>query len=237
MRCRWACCAATIEPGIEFASGRPEVIWVITKCLFTDTVNPQFLALSPEYQAAFLTPSEVWRHAEDPLNDLPESFVRRALATGDQCFAILHGDTLANYSWYTKSTNRFSETLSLDFDRRWVYQYRAFTRPAYRGRRLHAVGLTNALAACLERGDRGLVICVDATNKASLTSCLRTGFRVFGTIYSATPARLLGQRSSRLGPLARPLLYHSPGCRRFKFRLTYVDVEASDLEPAVTLEM
>jgi hypothetical protein len=103
-------------------------------------------------------------------------------------------------------------------------------------RRLHAVGMTNALAACLERGDRGLLICVDASNKASLTSCLRMGYRVFGTIYSAAPARLLGQRGPKQGLLARSLIYHSPGCRTFKFRLTYSDAEASDLDTAVTLE-
>lgn len=203
---------------------------MITKCLYTDTVNPEFLRLSPEYHARFLSPSDVWRYAEDPRNDLPESFVRRALRTADQCFAILQGDTLANYSWYTKATNQFSATLLLDFDRRWVYQYRAFTLPSHRGRRLHAIGMTNALVACLERGDRGLLICVDASNKASMTSCLRMGYRVFGTMYSLAPARLLGQRAPKNGLLARPFIYHSPGCRRFKFRLT--PVNAFDLETA-----
>ena len=196
---------------------------MITKCLYTDTVNRQFLGLSPEYHARFLSPSEVWRYAETPCNDLPESFVRRALGIGDQCFAILQGDTLANYSWYTKTTNQFSETLRLDFDRRWVYQYRAFTLPAHRGRRLHAIGMTNALAAYLEGGDRGLLICVDAANKASMTSCLRMGYRVFGTIYSVAPARLFGQHTPKSGWLARHFLVHSPGCRRFKFRLTHGD--------------
>jgi hypothetical protein len=205
-------------------------MWVITKCLFTDTVNPKFLALSPGYQARFLTPAEVERHAQDPDNDLPESFVRHALGIGDQCFAILHGDTLANYSWYTKTTNRFSATLRLEFDRRWAYQYRAFTLPAHRGRRLHAIGMTNALVACLERGDRGLLICVDAANKASMTSCLRMGYRVFGTIYSADPARLFGRRGPKQGVLARHFIYHSPGCRRFKFRLTCAEVEAAELD-------
>jgi hypothetical protein len=205
---------------------------VITKCLYSDTLNPHFLPLSPEYHARFLSPSEVWRYAEDACNDLPESFVRRALAIADQCFAILQGDTLANYSWYTKTTNHhFSETLRLDFDRRWVYQYRAFTLPAHRGRRLHAIGMTNALAACLQRGDRGLLICVDASNKASMTSCLRMGYRVFGTIYSVSPARLLGRRAPKHGLLARPFIYHSPGCRRFEFRLTR-DIETVDVDTA-----
>ena len=204
---------------------------MITKCLYTDTVNPRFLALSPGYHARFLSPSDVWRYAQVPDNDLPESFVTHALAIGDECFAILHGDTLANYSWYTKVTNRFSATLRLDFDRRWVYQYRAFTLPTHRGRRLHAIGMTNALKVCLERGDRGLLICVDASNKASMTSCLRMGYRVFGTIYSAAPARLLGHRGPKHGPLTRHLIYHSPGCRRFKFRLTCSDADAFDSAP------
>ena len=208
---------------------------MITKCLFTDTVNPRFVGLEPEYHARFLTPSEVWSHAEIPGNDLPESFVRRALAIGDQCFAILHDDgSLANYSWYTKTTNHFSATLRLDFDRDWVYQYRAFTLPAHRGRRLHAIGMTNALIACLERGDRGLLICVDASNTASMTSCLRMGYRVFGTIYSVAPARFMGPRAPKRGLLTRHFIYHSPGCRRFKFRLTCVD--GDELEADMGLE-
>jgi hypothetical protein len=209
---------------------------VITKCLFTDTVNPRFVALAPGYDARFLTPAEVWRYAEDPCNDLPDSFVRRALATGDECFAILHGDALANYSWYTKATNQFSLTLRLDFDREWVYQYRAFTLPDHRGRRLHAIGMTNALRACLARGDRGLLICVDASNKASMTSCLRMGYRVFGTIYSLAPARLAGRHAPKRGPLARHFIFHSPGCRRFRFRLTSADYDASEPDAAPVLE-
>jgi hypothetical protein len=208
---------------------------VITKCLFTETVNARFVGLEPEYHARFLTPSEVCRHAEVPRNDLPESFVRRALTIGDQCFAILHADgSLANYSWYTKTTNRFSPTLRLEFDRDWVYQYRAFTVPAHRGRRLHAIGMTNALVACLDRGDRGLLICVDSSNKASITSCLRMGYRVFGTIYSAAPARLLGRYAPKRGLLARQFVYHSPGCRRFEFRLTWM--EADELDADIALE-
>jgi hypothetical protein len=207
-----------------------QVACVITRCLFTDTVNPRFVSLDPEYHARFLAPSEVWTHAAAPGNDLPETFVRRALSTGDQCFAILHEDgTLANYSWYTKTTNQFSPMLRLEFDSDWVYQYRAFTLPAHRGRRLHAIGMTNALAACLQRGDRGLLICVDASNKASMTSCLRMGYRVFGTIYSVAPARLLGKRAPKDGLLARHIIYHSPGCRRFKFRLTCADAEVTDV--------
>jgi hypothetical protein len=204
---------------------------VITKCLYTDTVNPQFQSLGAEYHARLLTPSEIWRYAEDPCNDLPESFVTRALHTADECFAILQGDTLANYSWYTKATNHhFSATLRLDFDQRWVYQYRAFTLPAHRGRRLHAIGMTHALAAYLARGDRGLLICVDASNKASMTSCLRMGYRVFGTIYSVALGRLLGPRAPKTGLLRRDLIYHSPGCRQFKFRLTSTDPDVPEVD-------
>jgi hypothetical protein len=88
--------------------------------------------------------------------------------------------------------------------------------------------MTNALSAYLDRGARGLLICVDASNKASMTSCLRMGYRVFGTIYSVAPARLLGQRAPKKGPFARQLIYHSPGCRQFKFRLTCSDPEVAD---------
>jgi hypothetical protein len=161
----------------------------------------------------------------------PETFVRRALSTGDQCFAILHDDgTLANYSWYTKTTNQFSPMLRLEFDSNWVYQYRAFTLPAHRGRRLHAIGMTRLgrlpgtqrprpsdLRRRVEQG-------VDDIMPAHGVPHVRDDLL-------RRPSRLLGRRAPKAGLLARHIIYHSPRCRRFKFRLTCADAEVSDVSP------
>ena len=55
---------------------------MVTRCLYTDRVNPDFVTPPPQYRAGFLRPNQVWHHAKDPDNDLPEAFVRRALDTG-----------------------------------------------------------------------------------------------------------------------------------------------------------
>ena len=192
---------------------------MVTRCLYTDWINPRFVTLEPQYRAGFLSREQVWHYARDPENDLPEAFVRRSLMTGDQCYGILEGDVLAAYSWYSKATNHFSDSLRLDFDRRWVYQYRAFTHPAHRGRRLHAIAMTRALAVCLAHGHQGLLICVEASNEFSLKSCLRMGYRTFGTIYSTTLGRLVGVRHAKGALLSRHVIVHSPGCRTFGYHL------------------
>jgi hypothetical protein len=192
---------------------------VILKCLYIDTADPAFLTLPPTYQAGMLDSETVWRYAAQPDLDLPESFVRRALSVGDECFAIRDGDTLAAYGWYSSSANHFSDDLTLHFSHEWVYMYRGFTHPAYRGKRLHAFGMTLALAAYQARAFKGLVSCVEARNRASLTSVYRMGYRDFGTIYGIRMGRLLGVKHSTSRALNHQLVYCTPGCKRFGFWL------------------
>src|SRR5204863_2016404 len=145
---------------------------MIYKCLYIDTPDPAFLRLDAKYRAGFLDTETIWRYTRDPANDLNEESVRRALAARDECFAIRDGDTLAAYGWYSRAgAFHVSDTLRLHFDPQWVYMYRGFTNPAYRGQRLHAVGMTMALDAYLARGSRGFVSTVESWNDASLKSC------------------------------------------------------------------
>ncbi|HLH30360.1 MAG TPA: GNAT family acetyltransferase, partial [Terriglobia bacterium] len=68
------------------------------------------------------------------------------------------------------------------FDSRYVYMYKGFTAVAYRGQRLHAIGMTRALAEYQSRGFRGLVSYVESNNFDSLRSCYRMGYRNCGQI-------------------------------------------------------
>jgi hypothetical protein len=45
----------------------------------------------------------------------------------------------------------------LEFDKAYMYMYKGYTHPNYRGQRLHAIRMTWALLACLERGFTGLI--------------------------------------------------------------------------------
>jgi hypothetical protein len=192
---------------------------MILKCLYTDTVDASFLSLDEKYSAGFVGADVLRTHAEQPEYDLSDSFQRRALAVDDECFAIRHADVLAAYGWYSTSANHFSDSLTLHFSPRWVYMYRGFTHPAYRGQRLHAIAMTLALRAYRARGFDGLTTCVEARNEASLKSCYRMGYRDFGTIYGLRLGRLLGLRHARGRLLNHELIYCTPGCRRFGFWL------------------
>jgi hypothetical protein len=84
------------------------------------------------------------RAAQDPELALAGGFVRKALARGDLCFGALVGGRLVSYAWRSLGDAPAR-------DRMWVrvappchYAYKAFTLPAWRGKRLHiAVSLAS----------------------------------------------------------------------------------------------
>lgn len=193
---------------------------MIYKCLYIDTPDPAFLTIDEKYQAGFLDTETVWRYARDPVSGLKEESARRALAAKDECFAIRAGDTLAAYGWYSRAgRSHVSDTLQLHFDPAWAYMYSGFTKPAYRGQRLHAIGMTMALAAYRARGCKGFVSVVESWNEASLKSCARMGYHDFGTIWEVRIGRLLGIRKPKSPLLRRHLVFHTPSCQELSFWL------------------
>src|SRR5699024_6299583 len=122
--------------------------------------------------------SRLWQLARDPENALDASFLNEALAKGDRCYAILDGERLAAYGWYSRQPTRIDPPeLLLGFDAGYVYMYKGLTRHEYRGQRLHAIGMNRALQHYLEQGAKGLVSYVESTNVDSLKSCFRLGYR------------------------------------------------------------
>jgi hypothetical protein len=203
---------------------------MILRCLYIDTPDPAFLTLEPGYQCGFLGAEELDSYVAQPEYGLTEHFVARELAMGHECFAIRDGQSLATYGWYSTTATHFTDDLSVRFGRKWVYMHSGFTHPAYRGRRLHAFGMTIVLTLYRARGFRGLVSIVQADNSASLKSCARMGYRVFGTIYTARPGRALGLRRPS-GLLDRVLVLATPGCRAFGFRLDRTPVGVAPVAP------
>ena len=207
---------------------------MILNCVYIDSVDERFLSPPWTYTAGFLAADVLADYTGQTEYDLPHSFVRRALAVNDECFAIRDGDRLAAYGWYSSNENHFSDELTLRFSGEWVYMYRGFTHPAYRGQRLHAIGMTMALAAYQARGFKGLVSCVEARNTASLRSVYRMGYQRFGKIYGIRLGRLLGKRHSRSRLLNHQIIYSTPGCKQFRFSLeptTGFDASSSVPQP------
>jgi len=173
--------------------------------IFVERPDPKFLNCPERLTALLLSREMIYRFAQDPANEMPESFVEEALTRGDECFAICDGNALAAYGWYAFGPTPIGwSDLFVSFSPACVYMYKGFTHERYRGQRLHAIGMTMALQHYLAQGFRTLVSYVESTNFDSLKSCYRMGYGEFGWVYVM---RLFG----------RYLTYSSPGCRRFAF--------------------
>jgi ribosomal protein S18 acetylase RimI-like enzyme len=155
----------------------------VLKCIQVSEVDPRYLAIDPRFQHGFLDEATLRRFSDDPRYDLSPEFLGEALAKGDECYGILEGDRLASFGWYSAVPTRISDNLRFCFDRRYVYMYKGYTDPDYRGQRLHALGMTSALEQFRGRGADGLVSYVYATNFDSLRSCYRMGYTDVGQIY------------------------------------------------------
>jgi hypothetical protein len=208
-------------------------IRMILRCLWIERPNPAFLAIETGYEARFLSADELRRYTADPTYDLSPAFVDREVASGHRCLAIRHGGVLVSYGWYCTAPTRFTDSLRVHFDDEWVYMHKGFTHAAYRGRRLHAIGMSLALNAYIAQGYRGLVTIVAADNGASLASCARMGYRRFGTIYTAHAGRLIA--AEKLPDwLDRTFVVSTPGCRDFGFRLRATSPRTAPRRPEPT---
>jgi hypothetical protein len=157
----------------------------VLRAIAVSRVNPAFFDVDPRYEHGFLDEPALRRFARDEEYDLPGGFLDEALARGDRCYAILDGGRLASFGWYAVRPTPIERGLYLCFDPHRVYMYKGFTHRAYRGRRLHAIGMTRALSQVLSEGAAGIVSYVDSTNTSSLASCYRMGYEDVGRIYVA----------------------------------------------------
>lgn len=170
-------------------------------------VNPSYLECPSDYTCRFLSRAQLRHYAQDPENHIEADFLNEALEKGDRCYAILDGDKLAAYSWYSHQQTRIDPgDLLIDFNPHYVYIYKGLTKPEYRGQRLYVIGMNRAFQWYQQRGSQGMISYVESTNFESLNACMRLGCQIFGTLCLM---RFLG----------RYLLLATPSCSRFGFRL------------------
>jgi ribosomal protein S18 acetylase RimI-like enzyme len=202
---------------LAFRSINLLVYFKILRCMTIDTVDPAYLKLNDRYKCKFLDDEEVFKFAANGECEWPRGFLSEAVGKGDQCFGIIDGKSLASCGWYSNQPTGISDDLCFHFDRRYVYMYRGFTHPSYRGQHLHAIGMTMALNHYLNKGFKGLVAYVEDNNFASLKSVYRMGYKDFGRIYI-------------LGCFGKHLIHSSPGCYEYGVSITRraADFERSD---------
>lgn len=194
----------------------------VLKFVTISAPNPKFLETNNRYQCGFLTPEQLFAFAQNSEYEISPHFLKSALAKGDECYGIIDGEVLASYGWYANAATDINRDLRLSFNQQFMYMYKGYTKDDYRGQRLHAVGMTRALQAYLERGRRGLVSFVDGDNFDSLKSCYRMGYTDFGAVYMA---KVLG----------RCLLWHSAGCRDYHLRVEEIHSANTAGFPAPTV--
>ncbi|NVB81403.1 MAG: GNAT family acetyltransferase [Kofleriaceae bacterium] len=159
-------------------------------------------------ETRFCTRDELYAAMTDAemSEEMTIDFIEAALAKGDECYGIFDGQKLVSMGWYSNQPTPLSDNLTLCFDRSWMYMYKGYTLRAYRGKRLHGVGMSLALYAYTKRGARGLISYVKSNNFQSLRSTERMGYRIFGDIYIAQP-------------IGRSVTWSTPGCAEYDFRV------------------
>lgn len=137
--------------------------------------------------------------------DLSADFLNLAEASGDFCVGFFDGERLVAYGWYAAARTAWNDNVDVVFEDRWLYMYKGFTDPEYRGHKLHGFGMAEASRRAVDLGKQGLISGVSTANHRSLRSCANVGYaRVGRTIaieafgrwrcWSSAGARRAGMR-------------------------------------------
>ena len=186
-------------------SGRTSLSVYRIVVLTLDSVNRELLERETPYSIRPLGVDELEVFSADPANQLPPEFVALSAETKDVCIGVLDGDELASFGWYSERPTVVEDGSTIHFCPSRVYMFHGHTKPEYRGRNLHGLGLARAVQIFDERGYAGVLSLADWANYASLISAYRSGFRNCGV-------------ALRFGRGARPWFWASPGCRRYGVR-------------------
>lgn len=162
----------------------------ILDCLALRPANVQHRLLdeADRHERRFLEHEEVERLL-GVLGSVEARVAGQAIARGDACYAILDDGRLANFGCYSPRPTPVLNDLVVGFDPPSWYMYGAYTPPAYRGRRLHAVGVLGAALELFDRGVPSLVTVYERTNYRSMVSALRMGWRPCGSLYRIAAGR------------------------------------------------
>ena len=172
--------AAVYDLGVRVANRF--VPYRCLQCVVIEAPDLKYTKLPAPFRYARLRAADLMRYTSSPEYELDPEFLREAGAKGDECLAIFHEDVLASYGWYSGHATRVNPELELDFDHAYRYMYKGLTLDTFRGHRLHAIGMTLALASYRSEGRKGLLSYVEAQNFDSLKSCYRMGYRPCGRI-------------------------------------------------------
>lgn len=154
--------------------------------IFRRSINPGENKLPPGYTFRFVSVEEFAEIAERSDLNVPANYLAAASARGDCGVVVFAGDDAVAYGWYSFSgPGPCGGNLLFHFESPGeAYAYNAYTKPAYRGNRLHSLMKAACDVHMEERGVTHTVGAIAAQNHASLKSGSRMkGIQIIGNIY------------------------------------------------------
>jgi hypothetical protein len=128
--------------------------------------------------------AELARYGREPEYEISAPFIDEIAQRDDLCFGAFVDGKLASYRFFALQPTAIDRYLRFHFPARWIYAYKAFTLPSWRGKRLHRelfLGSLPALRGSLQglREPLGFVTLVVSDNRPSLKAMMRLGFSPF----------------------------------------------------------
>jgi hypothetical protein len=128
--------------------------------------------------------SELALYGNESTYDFSPQFLHGIASRDDLCVAAFAGGKLVSYCFFAVKPTAIDSYLRFHFPLRWIYVYKAFTHPAWRGRRLQQLVFLRARPEVSRwlhglREPLGFVTLVMADNPPSLNAFARLGFKPF----------------------------------------------------------
>ena len=150
----------------------------VYECLILDWPGEQEAAASlppSGVQIRAVERSELARLSGAGFSGISQKFLRGIEGTPDLCFGAFAGEALVSYVFFAPASPiAIDARLQFAFPADWIYVYKAFTQPAWRGKRLLHQILTYGMTRL---GPHRFVTLVVAGNQASRKAFERCGFR------------------------------------------------------------
>ena len=79
-----------------------------------------------ELEFRWLSTDELKKMKDIEKYDLSKEFIENALKEGAECFGVYDKNQLVHYSWFTNNPNQLTDALLLQFNKSYVYGYKAY---------------------------------------------------------------------------------------------------------------
>jgi hypothetical protein len=170
--------------------------------------------LADNREVRIATREDLAAAAMDPESDIKAKWLEQALKRGEICAAVFEDGRVLSYVWRAFGPTPHEKDVWVEFDPKYSYSFKTFTRPDCRQQRLNHV--VNYAMDChlLDRGHEDCLIFVETHNYPSLIGAHKRGNRPVGY---AGYLRLFG----------RVFCFRSPGAKRHGFRFFHVPAESS----------